>query len=224
MKSLAFDVSALSSHARELGHLEAVKWVACALMLVEHYFRFVVGTLPIEIFALGRAVFPMFALSLAFGIAGASIQSQARVAVRLFAWAVIAGLAGAVVRDAFPVNVLATLGLGILAYLSMRVGSLIALLACVLAGLLVEFGPAGVISVAVFCVAAGLSDIRLQLIGIFVATAVLVVPNGVHAALVGLPIVIFLRCVNVRVPRVRRIFYWVYALQWPAFWCIRELI
>lgn len=90
------------------GKLEAIKWCAFALMIVDHYAAYVaVVDAPFADF-LGAMVFPMFAFAFAVGLSSHSFGRRADVIGGLVGWGIVAQLAALLVRDGLPLNVLFT--------------------------------------------------------------------------------------------------------------------
>ena len=119
------------------GQLEALKGVALASMLVDHFGRYAFGLgTDSWAFAVGRLAFPLFAFVLASNLArpGERVQRAWRTCRRLGLWALISALPSWWARDAWlPVNVLATLAIsaGLCAVLDARWSSLAQAAACV---------------------------------------------------------------------------------------------
>lgn len=224
MNSRVADVLSAEVPLLRTAHIETIKWLAAVVMLVEHYFTYAIGHLPAEVYTVGRSVFPLFGLALGFGIAQLSTKDQSVIAARILVWSVVAFVAGLGVREALPYNVLGTLGLGLAGFVSLRQGNLWGMLLAILLSVPMEFGPAGVICVVAMCFAGGSYNSWLQIALVLAGIAVLAVPNGCHAAFLAIPVLIFVRSLNVELPRIGRVFYWIYALQWPALWMARDWI
>jgi len=203
--------------------VELLKWLAFALMVVDHLGKFAHVQLPGWVF-LGRGAYPFFAL--AFGYALSVVPDARALLVRLVACGFVAECLGAwSVTRGVPVNVLFSFALCAYLLHRLRVAkspySMIVpvLLVYLLAGA-TEYGVAGVLLIAsawfYFC---SPSPLRAGMVA--VASVFLVVPNGgmwwgslwsvVGLALLFLP---------VGLPRVRRVFYVLYVAQWPALWVL----
>lgn len=222
MNSSAIDLRPAPLAGLSYGHLEALKWFAVACMLQEHFFRFVVGTLPQWSYAIGRMTFPLFGFALVLSIVyGAPWR---RLLPRLLLWAVIAQLAQLLVRPFLPLSVLFTLAAGAAAiYVARDTRGLsrwgvVALVS--LATVLCEFGGYGVLAM----VAAFYGVKRRDGVLLFLAMCLVCASNGdlwAWAAVVWLGLVEWL---DLQFPRVRHVFYRIYALQFPVLWLVGSLV
>ena len=211
--------------------IEPLKWLALAIMLAEHWMRYVLDDLPPWLFAVGRIAFPLFAFALAFGLQAQPCARLPRILVRMFAWAAIAQATIQFV-DApdSRLNVLFTFALGLAAAYGFGcVKSLLvtALMLCVIgaAAWWCEFGPVGVAFVAGCITLARAGDRPLAgWIAVAALLALLAVPNGNHYALQAVPLALLSAWLPVNVPRLRGVFYWAYALQFPVYAGARMLL
>lgn len=216
MNSSAFDAGSASRFV-SLAHIESLKWVAVVAMLIEHYYRYVVGAPPDWAFSLGRIVLPLFALSLGAGLAAAADETAAlrRVVARLGIWFALVTVVSLPVRDALPLNVLGTLALGLLFREALLQRAWIPLLAILVASVPFEFGPAGVLCVALLVDGAAGRGRWMELCAGFGCA---VLASMSFAPLLAVLVIALVQGFDLRLPRVRHAFYWVYALQFPAFW------
>jgi hypothetical protein len=204
--------------------IELLKWVALLAMLAEHWMRYVAGELPPWLFAVGRLAFPLFVFALAIGLRGQPLPKLAAVMLRLFLWGVVAQAALQLVdAPRLQLNVLFTFTLGVAAAYALGSGRsslavAIALCAVGAVSLRAEFGPIGVAFVA-GCVTLARAQDRPAAAWLVVAglLAALAVPNGNHWALAAVPVAVLPAVLPVRLPRVRGIFYRLYALQFPVY-------
>ncbi len=206
------------------GTIESLKWLGLIAMVAEHWMRFVVGELPSWLYLCGRMAFPLFAFALALGLAGKTRSQLRATTLRAFIWALVAQ-ACMQLMDApdGQLNVLFTFGLGLaLVDIFDCVRSpffrAVALFAAAAVAIWCEFGIVGVAFVA-----GAVALCRAQVppaaawaavLGLLVALAI---PNGNHFALVALPVAILVWRFGIVVPRVRGLFYWAYALQFPVY-------
>lgn len=210
--------------------LEAIKWTALVLMLVEHVFYFVLERMPVSVMLVGRSVFPLFAMALAVGVSGipaADREAWGRLLVRLLAWGIVAAAAGSLVRDALPANVLFTLALGLFVDIAWRSGHWsrwFSVGAALLLGFAVEYGPCGVAAVALLCGWARDQGSRGGLVQLGLAIGLICVANGNIFAVFAPLIAWALDRGELAIPRVPRFFYWAYAGQWPVFALLRGLL
>lgn len=91
---------------RQLGGLEAVKWLALAAMLVDHVDLIVLGRSQPWMYEVGRFALPAFAV--AFGIGLARSRDAMAVGLRLIAPALVAQIAWEFAGRPDPVNILVT--------------------------------------------------------------------------------------------------------------------
>lgn len=206
--------------------LEAIKWLALVLMFAEHACFFVFGVMPWTVFFLGRLVFPLFAITLAYGIAHKTPAERFDVVYRLVVWGCAAALAGVFIRDALPVNVLFTFALGVTLDSVWRlpgVRSWLVGILILIGGFAVEYGPLGVVAVAAFSVAARAERPRVAALYMSIGALLICLANGnVFAAAAPLVAVAVSRG-GIEVPRVKRLFYWTYVGQWPVFAALRVI-
>jgi hypothetical protein len=215
--------------------VEAVKWVAFALMVLDHVTLFITPERPAWAYLLGRLVFPLFAMSLAFGLRNAGELAMETAAKRLLMWALVAQVPYSFVIHEVSLNVLFTFWAAVFLYASVRWhrfnvarGALV--LAAVLVASIVEFGPVGIMFV-VCCVGhyrsakatprdeqePGQPDrSRLWwLAGFWVTLTLLHAINGVPVAMLA-PLVFWALVRWGEVPRYRHAFYVLYPAQFAA--------
>ena len=213
------------------GTIESLKWLGLIAMIAEHWMRFVVGELPSWLYLCGRTAFPLFVFALALGLAGKARSQIRATTLRAFVWALVAQ-AGMQLVDApdRQLNVLFTFGLGLaLVDVFDRVRSpfLRAVVLCAVAAVAMwcEFGVIGVAFVA-----AAVALCRAEhppaaawaaVLGLLAALAI---PNGNHFALISIPVAILVSSSGIAVPRVRGLFYWAYALQYPVYAAARQIL
>lgn len=210
--------------------VEAVKWLAVLLMLVEHFDRYVVQ--PVDMhgrwtYALGRLVFPLFALCLGRGIASGGLGAAERAWRRLLFWGVAAQIAAAPVLGFGYFNVLFTMALGVALLLVERstapaVARVFCAVAVLVAATFVEFYAFGVLLVYAACRWSRVPS-TANFAALLVALIALVLVNGNFVAVGALGVLWLLALAPFEVRRVRHLFYAVYALQFPVFLCARVL-
>lgn len=203
--------------------LEFVKWLGVALMLVDHAAKFAGWETPAWQL-LGRGAYPLFAL--AFGYALNVCPDVRALLVRLLYCGLLAEVLGAwTVTGGSPFNVLISFALCAYLIHKRRAGSGPVRLA--IAGVFVwlvaeftEYGVAGVLTTLAACWFWGApSWARAGLL--LAASVLLIVPNGVWWATPWLVVGIGFCFAPVGVPRVPRVFYWLYVGQWPVWWVLR---
>lgn len=224
--------------------VECAKWVAFALMVLDHVTIFVTDDRPAWAYLLGRLVFPMFALALAYGLARGGELTFEAASKRLLIWALVAQLPYSFVVPGVHLNVLFTLWAATFLYQSFRwnrwnLARVVLAAGAVLASSVVEFGVVGVLCV-VCAIGAARALPRLDerkelvaawwkqprgwwLVGFWFTLACLHAVNGTPAALAG-PLV-FWACVKWGdIPRVKHAFYWLYPAQWVAVAALRAVL
>jgi hypothetical protein len=211
------------------GTLEALKWLALALMLLDHVNTFMYGrTLP-GAFQAGRAVFPLFAFVLAANLARPGALQRGvhmRVMRRLALFAALATPAHwALIGHWWPMNIMVTLLAGAAVIHGLErgdgPGAMLAVAAFVAGGLVGDYlypGVAMIVAAWAWC--------REPTPGHFAAwllfTVALVLVNFNFWALAAVPLVLVGRHVDLRVPRLRWVFYALYPLHLTALWWVRD--
>lgn len=219
MASLPLTASSAIGDWRERiqsGHVEVLKWVACVLMLFEHFAGFAFEWSSIWPHAVGRAVFPLFAFALACGLARSNADHIRSVIIRLSLWGCISVVAVALVRDPAPLNILFTFALGILfEQLVTGVSKYrgLGMIAVLLASMLVEYSTTGVLGVACLFHAMRTTEARSYGWGL-AGLGFICWSNGNLLPIVAPMIVAIVVLLDVQLPRVRRVFYPIYAGQW----------
>ena len=211
------------------GQLEAVKWVALAFMLLEHFWRYAIGDMPPAVYQAGRIAFPLFAFALALGLGSKPCVTMRAVLVRIFAWAAIAQIACLTVEVPLTrLNVLFTLGLGLLGAYALSCeprwwrAAIFAVPIAIL-GWHCEFGlwGVGLVFALLQLARSGWESRNYWLLtGLMLAT--LAIPNRSISALLAVPAAYLVILSGLAIPRIRRVFYWIYVAQFPAFALIRQ--
>jgi hypothetical protein len=205
------------------GSLEAIKWVALVLMVLDHVNKYLYAEKLPVIFQTGRVVMPMFGFVLAYNLARPDAFArgvQGRMMYRL----TLAGLAASpmfiilngmyVTANAWwPLNILFMLLLVVsLTYLIDRGGAqcyALAVTLFVFGGAFVEYLWMGVLSCLgawLFCRDASTSRLLLWFLG----TLSLTVVNGNAWALAAIPMVLMAGRIALRLPRLTWVFYAFY--------------
>lgn len=197
--------------------IEPCKWIGLVLMVVEHASWYVWNVMPGPVMLLGRMVFPLFALALVLGIVGKTRAQRLELVQRLVVWGAIAAGCALAVRDPFPLNVLFTFALGVTLHsvlTSVNASRYVVAAVVLLLGFGVEFGPLGVIGVASL-VAWANEQRRWRWLA--VGFGCICASNGNLFALGALAVALAIEVGELEVPRIRRLFYWTYAGQWPVY-------
>jgi hypothetical protein len=211
------------------GTLEALKWLALVLMVLDHVNTFMYGrTLP-GAYQAGRTVFPLFAFVLAANLARPDALQRGvhmRVMRRLALFAALATPAHWVlIGHWWPMNIMVTLLAG----------------AATIHGLERRDGPGAMLAVAAFVVGGLVGDYLYPGVAMIVAawawcrdptpgrfavwllfTVALVLVNFSFWALAAVPLVLLGHHVDLRVPRLRWVFYALYPLHLSVLWWVRD--
>jgi hypothetical protein len=213
------------------GSLEALKWLALVLMTGDHVDKYLFNGTIAVLFDAGRVALPLFVFVLAYNLARPDAMERGvylRTMKRLALFGVLATPAfialGGLLAGWWPLNIMfALLAITAMLYLVERrtVGGYVAAAAVFLvAGSSVEFWwPALALGMAVwwYCKRPGWMPMVLAL----AALAALWFINGNLWALVAVPVVLTASLVNLRVPRLRWVFYGYYPLHLFSLWLIR---
>lgn len=229
MNSHAIELPGAKAPFLSVRHVEAIKWIAASLMLFEHFHTFTLGHLPDVVYQLGRSVLPLFAFSLALSTCTLGPQKSFDVLARMLIFACLAQGAGYIGGKWDGLNVLFTLAAGFAAALvvvnpvplHVRLG---ALAASAGVSLFCEFGPYGVLAVGLLVAGFRAGHIVISGVVCGLALALINLVNGTIAAYLAVVIVLFVCAWDIRVPRIKHAFYWVYVLQWPVLAVLRLVV
>jgi len=211
------------------GTLEALKWLALALMVLDHVNSFLFDRKLPGAFQAGRSVFPLFAFVLACNLARPQALQRGvhvRVMRRLALFALLATPAHwALVEHWWPLNILVTLLAGTATVYGLErggaLGVIVAGIAFAVGGLVGDYlypGVAMFVAAWVYC----REPTPRHLVAWIVFTAALVLVNFNAWALAAVPVVLLARRVDLRVPRLRWMFYAVYPLHLTVLWWLRD--
>lgn len=212
-------------HASKTGEpegLEAIKWLAFALMVIDHLARYAIDGLGPLPWLGGRLVFPLFAIALGIGLARCT--SRRSVFLRLVAWGVAAQLAMLIAAPGtVALNVLFTFAAGVAlaeALLEQRViyQRIAIAIVALLAACLAEYGPigAGLVAAAIWYGREHRNGALHWPSALALAFGVLMLSpiNGTAFGMLALPVAWVLTTWPIEIPRVRRLFYGGYVAQW----------
>lgn len=214
------------------GTLEALKWLALVLMTLDHINKYLFNEKLPHVFELGRVAMPLFACVLAYNLARPDALSSGvlnRITTRLTLWAAVASVPfialGSLSWGWWPLNILATLALAsCIVWLTELGGTTRMVLATALfalGGLIVEFWWPGVATVLLARNYVQ-KPTTARLIAFVLALASLWFINQTGWALAALPILYFATRVNVRVPRVKHLFYAYYPAHLAVLYVIKS--
>lgn len=213
------------------GTLEALKWLAVALMTGDHINKYLLNGTWASLFDAGRLTLPLFAFVLACNLArpgvlerGAGRRTVGRLALFGAAASVPFIALGGLLGGWWPLNILWTLAVAV---------SVIALVAAerkwlafgvlLLGGSSVEFWWPAILLVLGFWLYQR-RPAWSALVLIVVSCAALRVINGNWWAVAALPILWIACRFDLRVPRLRWFFYAYYPLHLTAIWIGREYL
>lgn len=211
--------------------VEAVKWLAFVLMVLDHATIFLTDERPGWAYLLGRLVFPLFVMALGHGLSKAGRLAFDASAGRLLVWACVAQVPFAMLIPGVVLNVLFTFWAGVTLYALVAFRQFSALrvllaLGAILATHAVEFGPIGVALVVTAIGHARAEDVverRVWLGGFWGALTLLHAVNGVPVAMLA-PLVYWAVVKWVEVPRWRHGFYYLYPAQFAAIVAARAAL
>lgn len=203
------------------GALTALKWLALALMVVDHVDAFVFARELTWAGQVGRLVFPLFAFVVAYNLARPDAMERGvhrRMLVRLAVAGICAAPFHAWLRgDLLPLNIMATfmLAVGVAWSIERRQWPLVVALLAV--SPLVEYGFPGVVLVAsTWLWLRWPSMAGFGAVGLALGSLALV--NGSHAAMWALPVVVLALQARVTLPRCQSAFYAFYPAHLALFW------
>ena len=218
------------------GTIEALKWMALVLMVLDHINKYFFAEQLPGIFPIGRIVMPIFGFVLAYNLArpdahkrGVHGRMMRRLALMgLIASPIVILLNGTVVSHDgwWPLNILWTLLLVVtLVYLIERGGVAryaVAVALFIVGGALVEYLWMGVLACLgawAFCREAS----SARMLAWFLGTLSLSVVNANTWALVAIPIVWAASKVTLRIPRSKWVFYAFYPAHLGALLAVKKL-
>jgi hypothetical protein len=211
------------------GTLEALKWAALALMLLDHVNTFFFHRSLPGAYQAGRWVAPVFAFVLAYNLARPGALERGihlRTLKRLALFGLLAAPPFiALIGRWWPLNILFTLlaGAAVVYGLERRDarGVAVAGFAFVLGGLLAEYlypGVAMVVAAWAFCREPTARHLTVWV----VCVASLALLNGNFWALAAVPTLLLATRVDLRVPRLRWAFYVFYPVHLAVLWGLRD--
>lgn len=203
------------------GMVEALKFLALVLMVLDHTNRFVLdGNVPM-FFYLGRLAFPLFAIILGWNLARSDLFDSgagSRMLKRLFLFGLVASFPYNVMLGYqwWQLNILFTLWAGAAIVHLVRkqdVASIVLAVALFAgSGMVVDYAWYGV----AVCITSWTYCRRPTWLSFFAwiaSIASLTLINGNFLALLSVPIFLFASRKEIRFPRYRYFFYWFYPLH-----------
>lgn len=213
-----------------------LKWLAMALMLLDHANRTLWSFQPWA-FSLGRIAFPLFAFLIAYNLTVRGVK-PGRYVLPLLGFGVISQLPAmlALGRDVLPLNIFFTLALGV-SFLPLRawlaqhlpqgriwqfLSWLAALYLVMLFGIVVEYGPLGVLLIPGIIMFLN----RPHFMTGTLLMAQLVLVNNPHitslTALLAIPVIYAVSTLELpRLPRLRWLAYSFYPAHLTVLWLVK---
>lgn len=215
------------------GTLEALKWFAVALMVVDHVNKYLLNWSVPAMFAAGRLAMPIFAICLAYNLArpgaldgGAYARTMRRLAIGAAIGSVpFIALGKLLLAGWWPLNILATLLVAAAVMYLMHAGGgprrFLAAAVFLVGGAFVEFWwPAIALAAAAHAYFRSPSWTALGFV--VASTSALSLINGNWWAFAGIAAVLFASHLQLRVPRLQRCFYVFYPAHLAALWALQR--
>lgn len=215
------------------GTMEAVKWLALLSMTIDHVNRFFFNSTIYPAYCAGRLAMPLFAFILAYNLAQPGTLSRgvySRVLGRLIIFGALATpgyMAMRHLQHLYPLNIMFSLAASMAALFFYEQGGkshkTISLFIILIAGLFVEYDWVGII----FCVTAWCycrKPSLLALISWLLAYLLLIKLNNNAWALLAIPIILLATEIELKVPRIRYLFYIYYPLHLTLLYVLAQLI
>ena len=218
----------IASFEMSAASIDALKWLAVALMVIDHINKFVFKDAVPNMFVLGRVAMPLFAFVLGYNLARpGALQNGAykRVFNRLVVFGALSvvphALLNTLVWGWWPVNIMFTLAVSVLVVWLLDRGGPVpvigACLAFVFGGALVEFWwPA--VAACVFVWAYFKTPAAGYAAGFVASLLALYFVNGNFWALMALPVILAAHAWRWPLPRMKWFFYGFYPLHFVLIW------
>ena len=214
------------------GAVESLKWLALALMTVDHINKYLLREAVPAMFAIGRLALPIFAFVLAFNLARPATLARGVYGRLIRRLAVVGSIAsapfialGGLAWGWWPLNVLAMLLVAAAVMYLVEQGGraqiALAALVFVVGGALVEFCWPGV----AMCLGAWRYCKRPSWPSLVVwigSTAALFVINQNVWALAAIPVIFAATGLRISVPRLQGVFYGYYPAHLCVLWAVRQ--
>lgn len=216
------------------GTAEALKWLAFALMVIDHANKYLFDWSVPWMFALGRLAMPIFAVVLGYNLARfkpADAAGLRRVLVRLVVTAAVASIPFMALGKTWaghwwPLNILATFAAAVAVLAlwrsSFALHRVAAVVMFIAGGALGEFFWPAVALVLASCCYARSPSLAALAVGVG-CTALLGFVNGNAWALAGLGVVALASQVHLHVPRASRFFYLAYPAHLALLWLLLQV-
>lgn len=214
------------------GTMEAVKWLALLSMTLDHFNRFFFNASVYPLYCAGRLAMPLFAFILAYNFAqpeNLSRNLHGKVLLRLLIFGLLATpgyIAMRHLESFLPLNIMFLLALAVTTFYCFEQEEhfyrLIALLIFLIGGFFVEYDWVGLI----FCFTAWTycrKPTLLSLLAWLIAYLLLDKINENHWALLSLVIIFIATRIDIKIRRIRYLFYVYYPLHLSVFYLLTKL-
>tara|TARA_B110000211_G_C14046379_1_gene539154 strand:- start:44 stop:772 length:729 start_codon:yes stop_codon:yes gene_type:complete len=215
------------------GGIEALKWIALASMILDHVNKYLFNYSIDYFFEIGRLAMPLFGIIFAYNMArdkSKGSQYYIKVFKRLTTYGLIATpyftILGGVKYGWWPLNILFTFAISTLlmywlsSETSKIIKTVIFIVTFAIGGAIVEFWwPALTLIISSWAFFRYRN--MLFYIGIALGFFGLCYINGNYFALLSIPLFISIASIDIRIPRMKRVFYYTYAAQFPIYFLIR---
>lgn len=230
----AMQLGATSAYKAADGTIEALKWLAMALMTLDHVNKYLFAHALPGAFELGRLAMPLFVFVLAYNLArpgaiesGTYIRIMKRLAIYgLVATPFFMGLGG-LIAGWLPLNIMFMLLLATATLYQARTGGkeglFFAGLLFVFGGIFVEFwwfALAFFLASWLYCTTTSKAALGLMVL----AAASLYVVNSNLWAVMSIPLILAAPLVSINVPRYRHVFYAYYPAHLAAILLISKIL
>ena len=221
-------VFALPRLAPADGTVEALKWIALALMTLDHINKYLFHNGIPAFFDVGRLTLPLFGFVLAYNLARPDTLEKGiylRVLKRLMIYGTLATIPfiglGGIAWGWYPLNIMATLFIAVsIMYLLEKGGTVRFVLAVcifIVGGSSVEFWWPGIalcLAAWCYCKRPGWLALTMWIASI----AALFIINRNLWALAAFPVIFLTSRISLKVPRLRNIFYIYYPAHLAVLW------
>lgn len=201
--------------------IELCKWLGFLAMIADHANKLLFDGSMVGWAEFGRLAFPLFAFALSAGLSGSARAGVDRVALKLLLWGGISTLVTMPVWGGFRLNIFYTLAAGVLVGQfvwdllqpsdreSISFDRTCVVLASILLSIFMEYQLVGVFMVAVTFVAYRAQSL-LALAWWVISVGLLLLENYNNWSTAAVLVLAVLQFVQLRVPRIRGVFYWLY--------------
>ena len=213
------------------GTAEALKWLALALMVLDHVNKYLCNDALPWVFTIARISFPLFGFVLAYNLARPGTLSNGaavRVMKRLALFALVAAIPHIILDGRFsPLNILATLLVATGTVYLFEQGGLkrwLGILVFMAGGFIVEGNWFAVaVCMTAYCYCQSTTVLRLSSLMASIAVLGLFI-NTNQYALAVLPVILIAPHVRISLKRQRHFFYWFYPAHLAVILLARTVI